>query len=458
MDWQNTKFLIVGLGRSGRGAADLILRFGGKPAGYDKAEPEAIDAKQFMEWEAEGASFSYGEPDDALLDGIDIVVVSPGVTVLHALVVAAKEREVPVISEIELAYRAAECPIIAVTGTNGKSTTTSLIGEILKREGRRVAVAGNIGRPLTDVVGPFRDYDYIVAEVSSFQLETIDRFRPKAGVLLNLTDDHLDRHGTFEDYAAIKARLFENQTETDAAILNYDDPAVRRIGNALKSRVLWFSRGVGGNLPGVSLTYGEIRSKIDDEEELVGLERDITIPGPHNRMNALASVAAAKVMDVPSKVIRETLQTFPGLEHRLERVRMVRAVTFINDSKATNVDSVYHALQSFDSPIIWIAGGRPKKPEFERLVDLVNIHVRSMVLIGEARKMLDLTFEHFSDRYYADTMEKAVTLAYRIARPGDIVLLSPGCASFDMFDSFEHRGRVFKDAVHALEEREKQDE
>ncbi len=457
MDWQSAQFLILGLGRSGRGAIDLILRFGGKPAGYDRTPPGAADAKQFAEWEEEGARFSYGEPDEALLNDIDIVVVSPGITALHVLVAAAGKRGIPVIAEIELAYRAADCPIIAVTGTNGKSTTTSLIGEILKREGRRVAVAGNIGRPLTDVVGPYRDYDFIVAEISSFQLETIDRFRPKVAVLLNLTDDHLDRHGTFENYGSIKARLFENQNETDAAILNYDDPAVRRIGNKLKGRVLWFSRGVGGNLPGVSLTYGEIRSRIDEDEELVGLERDIAMPGPHNRMNALAAVAAAKVMDVPGKVIRETLQTFPGLEHRLERVRMIRAVTFINDSKATNVDSVYYALQSFDSPIIWIAGGRPKKPEFERLVDLVNIHVRAMVLIGEARKMLDLTFEHFSDRYYADTMEKAVTLAYRMARPGEIVLLSPGCASFDMFDNFERRGDAFKAAVHALEEREKQD-
>ncbi|NNE07407.1 MAG: UDP-N-acetylmuramoyl-L-alanine--D-glutamate ligase, partial [Gemmatimonadetes bacterium] len=302
MEWRSTQFLILGLGRSGRGAIDLLLRFGGQPAGYDRTPPGAADAKQFAAWEEEGARFFYGEPDEALLNDIDIVVVSPGLTTEHTLVAAAKERGIPVISEIELAYRAADCPIIAVTGTNGKSTTTSLIGEIMKREGRRVAVAGNIGRPLTDVVGPHRDYDLIVAEISSFQLETIDRFRPKTAVLLNLTDDHLDRHGSFENYASIKARLFENQDETDAAILNYDDPAVRRIGNTLKSRVLWFSREVGGNLPGVSLTYGEIRSKMDDEEELVGLERDIAIPGPHNRMNALASVAAAKVMDVPNKV------------------------------------------------------------------------------------------------------------------------------------------------------------
>jgi UDP-N-acetylmuramoylalanine--D-glutamate ligase len=456
-DWKNETHLVLGLARSGRGAVDLLLRLGSRPRGYDAKEPSEETAARLREWEGEGARFHFGEPDPGLLEGVDRVVVSPGFRLDHPLLRAAESRGAEVLSEIELAYRLTDAPIVAISGTNGKSTTTTLIGEILKAEGRRVAVAGNIGRALCDAVGPYRDYDIIVAEISSFQLETIRSFRPKVAVLLNITEDHLDRHGDFDEYARLKARLFENQREGDSAILNYDDPSCRKLVRNEAPATLWVSQSFFGRIPGVYLRYGEILSTLAGEE-LVALERDITIPGPHNRTNALASVAAAKVLGVPNAVIRETLRAFPGLEHRLEKVASLNGIAFVNDSKATNVDSVYVALQSYDVPIVWIAGGRPKKPSFEKLRDLVAIHVRAMILIGEARRLLDEAFPHVSERYYANSMEQAVLIAYRVARKGDVVLLSPGCTSFDMFRDFEERGRVFKDAVGRLALREKHDE
>ena len=456
MDWKKDRFLVLGLARSGRGAVDLLLRLGSAPLAYDRKEPDAAAAPRFRAWEEEGARFAFGEPDARLLDGIDRVVASPGFRLDHPLMREAFARKIEVLSEIELAFRATDVPFVAISGTNGKSTTTTLIGEILKKDGRRVAVAGNIGRPLCDAVGPHRDYDVVVVEVSSFQLETVHSFRPRVAVLLNITEDHLDRHGDFAEYARLKARLFENQREEDTAILNYDDPACRGLKRNEAPATLWISSTIFGRLPGVYLRYGEILSTRGGEE-LVALERDITIPGPHNRTNALAAVAAAKVLGVPNAVIRETLREFPGLEHRIERVAIVNGISFINDSKATNVDSVYVALQSFDVPIVWIAGGRPKKPDFERLRDLVSIHVRAMVLIGEARPLLEKAFPDVRERYFAGSMEQAVLVGYRTARKGDVVLLSPGCTSFDMFTDYEERGRVFKEAVQRLAEREQHD-
>ncbi|MFH1679026.1 MAG: UDP-N-acetylmuramoyl-L-alanine--D-glutamate ligase [Candidatus Eisenbacteria bacterium] len=456
-DWKRERYLVLGMARSGRAAVDLLLRLGSSPAGYDREEPSAEEAGKLREWEGEGASFFHGGPEPRLLDGVDRVVVSPGFALDHPLVREASARGIEVLSEIELAFRVADRPIVAVSGTNGKSTTTRLIGEILAKDGRRAVVAGNIGRPLCDAVGPYRDPDILVVEISSFQLETIHGFRPRVAVLLNITEDHLDRHGSFEEYARLKARLFENQGEGDTAVLNYDDPACRALKRNEDPATVWISRSFFGRIPGVYLRFGEILSTLGGEE-LVGLERDITIPGPHNRTNALASVAAAKVLGVPNAVIRETLREFPGLEHRLERAAILNGIAFINDSKATNVESVAVALQSFDAPIVWIAGGRPKKPSFEKLRDLVSIHVRGMVLIGEARRLIDEAFPEVTERYYANSMEQAVLLAYRVARKGDVVLLSPGCTSFDMFRDFEERGRVFKEAVRALVERERHDD
>ncbi|MBN1826028.1 MAG: UDP-N-acetylmuramoyl-L-alanine--D-glutamate ligase [Candidatus Eisenbacteria bacterium] len=451
--------LVLGLARSGRGAVDLLLRLGTPPIGYDQRRPEDDEQRERIRlWESEGARFLFGEPDASMLSGVDRVVVSPGLPPGHLLLEEARRRGVEIIAEIELAFRVMDARLTAVTGTNGKSTTTTLIGEILKRDGRRTAVAGNIGRPLCDAVGPYRDFDEIVAEISSFQLEGVERFRPRLSVLLNVTEDHLDRHGTFEEYLRLKGRVFENQREGDWAVLNYDDPACRRMVRKGGARTAWISRTAQGGFPGVYLRYGEILSTLGGDEELVGLERDIAVPGPHNRTNALAATAIAKILGVPNNVIRTTLREFPGLEHRLERVETVRGIHFINDSKATNVESVYYALQSFDAPIVWIAGGRPKKPTFDTLRDLVAIHVRSMVLIGEARRLLEEAFPDVSDRYYADSMEQAVRIAYRVARKGDVVLLSPGCTSFDWYHDFEERGRDFKSEVRALAEREKHDE
>lgn len=408
-----SRALVLGLARSGRAAVSALRRGGVAVAAHDS--DTGLDIGHV------DADVQLGEWDDRLLGGVDLVVKSPGVPAEAAPVVAARNAGIPVISEIELGARLLPNPIVGITGTNGKTTTTALLGAILEAAGRPVEVAGNIGRPLTSLVGTSDPSAWVVCELSSFQLEDIDTLRPHVAVLVNLEPDHVDRHGTFDAYAAAKLRAFENQTADDTAVVPRGFPAVPGNGRRLE-----FSA--------------------DDP-----LPAEPRIPGAHNRENAAAATAAARAIGVPDEAIAHALVAFPGVEHRIEPVAEVRGVRYVNDSKATNVAAALRALAAFaGSPKHVILGGRGKAEPYAPLAAALEGSDRAYV-IGEAAPELATALRaarvHVTE---AGDLERAVRAAADTARPGDVVLLSPACASFDQFRDFEHRGEEFRRLVAKL--------
>ncbi len=440
------RVLVVGLGRSGVAAARLMQEKGARVTVTDRKDAEAL--KGPMEALA-GLPVEFqlgGHRVDALLP-TDLVVISPGVPVDDPLIQAAEEQKIPVIGEIELAADFIHSPILAITGTNGKSTTTTLVGEILKTAGKKVFVGGNLGRPLSDAAA-VPDWDFVVAEVSSFQLERVKTFHPRIGVYLNLTPDHLDRHGSMEAYAALKARLFENQKPEDFAVLNDDDPEVSRIGLSIRSHTVSFSRKHAVQ-PGVYIDGQDIISTVRKKTS-VFKKNSLRLKGVHNLENVLAAVSAAQLAGCDDHPIAETLGRFSGLEHRLEWVQERSGVHYINDSKGTNVGAAIRSLESFSEPIIWIAGGREKGADFSVLRHAVQSHVRRAILYGEARDKMAAALEGTARIDEVKKLSDAVALAVSVAVPGEVVLLSPACASFDQFRNYEERGYVFKEAVKNL--------
>jgi UDP-N-acetylmuramoylalanine--D-glutamate ligase len=440
--------LVVGLARSGAAAVELLVEAGCSVTATDLRAEGAlpIDAGALGE---RGVRLVLGEHPTELLDGVDLVVVSPGVPSTAPLVTEAGRRGTHVIGELELAYRASSGRWLAVTGTNGKSTTTALLGELVATTGRPSVVAGNIGIALSSEVTRVPADGLIVAEVSSFQLDTIDTFRPRVAVLLNITEDHLDRYDSFDDYARSKKRVFMNQRSDDFAVLNVDDPRVESLASDVRATVIPVSttREVQD---GVFVRRGSIVSRMGDEEREIVEAARLLIPGPHNLANAVAAVAAASAIGVDAASAAEALTRFEPLEHRMEPVAEHRGVRYVNDSKATNVDSVMYALSSYEAPIVLIAGGRAKGAEFERLAHLVSERVKAAILIGEAAPTIERAFAGRTEVERAGSLGEAVRAAAALALPGDVVLLSPACASFDMFDDFEDRGRAFKAEVEAL--------
>lgn len=442
------RVLVVGLARSGLAAVDLLLRSGASVVATDLRSADELGIESLSS-DAREAELRLGEQGPELLEGIDLVVLSPGVPLDSAIPAAARATGTPMIGELELAYRHSRGDWLAVTGTNGKTTTTALLGELAKTTGREVAVAGNIGLALSGEVERMPENGLIVAEVSSFQLDTIDTFRPNVAVLLNITADHLDRYDSFEAYARSKARVFENQDAGDYAVLNYDDDRVAAMAGTLAATVIPFSarREVAD---GVFLRGGTIVSQVEGtEREIVDAGR-LGIPGPHNLSNALAATAAAAAVGVAPEDAARVLVTFRSLPHRLEEVAVAGGVRYVNDSKATNVDSVTFALRSFDAPIVLIAGGKDKGTDFSPLRELVAERVKHVVLIGETTDKLERQLAGTATIERASSMDDAVRRAGEAASSGEVVLLSPACASFDMFDDFEDRGRSFKRAVDAL--------
>ena len=435
--------LVVGAARSGVAAARLLARHGldvrvcdAKPAA---AMPEAVGAL------AEAGAEARWQADTAdMLEGRDFVVWSPGIPDRHPIAESARRRGIPLLSELELGFLAAHAPLVCVTGTNGKSTTTDLIGHLLRASGREVAVCGNIGRPICDVAESVSAAGLLVVEVSSFQLETVARLRPFVAVWLNLTPDHLDRHGDLARYGALKQRLFERQGEGDYAVWNADDAEVvaRRTGAAA-----WLE--FSAHAPVASGAYaadGTLTLAWRGGSERLMAARALGIPGPHNLANSLAALAAVLPLEIAPGTLREALQAYRGLEHRLERVAVVNGVAFVNDSKATNASSLEVALQSFEVPVVLIAGGRDKGQDFTPLAGQVRAATRAVVLIGEGAETMARAWKG-ADVRRAGTLAEAVDLAYNLAGPGGTVLLSPGCASFDMFHDYEDRGRRFKAEV-----------
>jgi UDP-N-acetylmuramoylalanine--D-glutamate ligase len=440
---------VVGLARSGISAAQLIHRLGGRVLASDSAARASLPA-DVWQLQREGCRlWTGGHPAEAF-DGADLVVVSPGVPLTLPALSGVRGRGVPVIGELELGWLVMEADLIAITGTNGKTTTTALTGELLRSEARPTLVAGNIGTPLCEHALDFPADGLVVAEVSSFQLESTARFRPRVAAVLNITPDHLDRHGSVEGYMEAKARIFANQTAADCAVLNADDPVTAGLAARAAGRILWFSR-LRPQEHGVFVGDGWILAKLDGHVEPICPITEITLRGLHNVENVLAATACALWTGMAPEAIRRGIAGFRGVEHRIERVRDDRGVVFYNDSKGTNVASTIKALESFTEPVVLIAGGKGKGQDFSPLADAARGRVRHAILIGVDRdKLRGPLAAAGASTEDAVSMEEAVELAAVAARAGDVVLLSPACASFDMFDNFEHRGRVFKAAVRAL--------
>ena len=362
-----------------------------------------------------------------------------------------KESGREVISEVELAYRLTGTPIVAITGTNGKTTTTALTGEIFRRLGRNTHVAGNIGTPLIDAAVFSQPSDILVAEISSFQLEGIRDFKPRAAAVLNITPDHLDRHKTFDNYKALKARVYENQEPDDFAVLNADDPAAASMADGCRARVLYFSRKRIMDT-GAFVEKGYIIIKRGKSSERICKASDLRILGDHNLENALAAAALAWSMEVPVKAIGDALKSFEGVEHRLEYVDTVNGVVYINDSKGTNPDASARAVKAMDRPIVLIAGGYDKGGDFDEFVDGFGDKVKGVVLLGATAEKLKSSCRRvgLNNIYMVKNMREAVERAALMAKEGDAVLLSPACASWDMYKNFEERGKDFKEAVGML--------
>jgi len=452
MKVEKKRVLVVGMARSGIAAAQLLLNHGALPMLYDAKKAEAF-GQDLVALHETACEFHLGEDPMPLLDRSDLVVISPGVPIDAPIVKAARERAIPLVGELELAYSLMQGDVLAISGTNGKTTTVTLLGKMFENAGRIVHVAGNIGYPLSLVALNSKKGDVAVVEVSSFQLESIKTFHPCVAALLNITEDHLNRHGTMEQYTRLKQRIFENQTQDDVAVLNLDDPALVKMADKVRARVAFFSR-TQSVANGACVEDGKIVWRWDGLTKPICDADQILIPGPHNLENALAATAMAAVRGVPPAVIRHTLQSFTGVEHRIEKVRVLEGVTYINDSKGTNVDSTIKAVQSMKAPTVLILGGYDKHTDFMPLCKeiVASAIISHVVAMGQTARQITQTLEEagYCSVTQAYSMEDAIEKARRLAISGGNVLLSPACASFDMFRDFEHRGQVFKEIVTAL--------
>jgi len=450
------RIAVLGFARSGRALAEALVERGVSVVVSDsKTEAELSDVEGLRR---RGVEFFLGSSGTEFLEGAEWLAVSPGVPLTIPAVTAARERGLPVLAEVEVAYRIAESESpegnrwIAITGTNGKSTTTAWIAEILKRAGRPVALAGNIGAPLSGFLAGREARDY-VCELSSFQLEAIDRFRPHVAVLTNITPDHLDRYASFEDYAAAKARIFARQLPEDFAVVNADDPVSAAIEPPSR-RVLFSRRGKPeGRGPAAWLEGDEIFWGEGESRRSVLAASELALPGAHNLENALAALAAAECLGTSPAATLDTLTRFDGLPHRSELVAECGGVRWVNDSKGTNVDASMKSLEGFaDGTVILILGGRDKHGDFAPLAELAAKRARLVLTIGEAAETIEKSLAGKAPFERRSTMEQAVARAAEVARPGDTVLLSPACASFDQYRNFEERGRHFAALARATAE------
>ncbi len=450
---------VVGLGRSGIGAARLLAGRGTRVTVTDCRKAEKLtDAAALL---PTGVSLVTGGHPASVFEDSDMVVVSPGVPTDTEQLKTCRARGIPVIGELELAYRFTDLPFIAITGTNGKSTVTSMVGEMINASDSSSAfVGGNLGNSLCEGLAkmeqeeiPRQDWpNWIVAEVSSFQLETTELFRPKVAAVLNISPDHLDRYSSMDEYISTKANIFKQQTKQDSLVLNADDPVVSSFAASTPNKVAWFGLGPdAGRREGIFLRNREIHFRLNGRQGKIIHQNSIRIKGTHNLENAMAAACLSLLAGVRPGVVADVLREFPGLEHRVEFFTdSINGVTYVNDSKGTNVGAVEKSLQSFSEPVILIAGGVDKKSDFSLLLSEVSKRVKTLVLIGEAAEKMAAVLGNESPVIFAHDIDDAVQKAQRTAVKGDVVLLSPACASFDMFANFEDRGNHFKDAVKRL--------
>ena len=451
MELKNKKVLVIGLGKTGIASAQFAASRGAAVTVTD-AKPEADLREALGALAGLPLRVFAGGADAALVTDQDLVVPSPGVPPFNPLIREAERRGIPVVSETELAFRFLRVPVIAITGTNGKTTVTTLVGHILAKAGKRAFVGGNIGSPLIGYVGGPQGDDWAVLELSSFQLQRVEMFRARVAVLLNTAPDHLDYHADYAEYCRAKERIFENQQPDDLAVLNADEPGSAELAGRLKARVSYFSStGVPGE--GMGLRGREIVYRTGGREVETYPLSMIRIPGRHNAENVMAAVMAARYAGCTPAAIAEAVGSFAGLAHRIEFAGEKGGVAFYDDSKGTNVSAVMRALEAFEAPVILLLGGRDKNGDFETLEPLIRRRVKEMVLFGEARGRIGERIGGIVKTETAATLVEAVRTAYDDATPGDVVLLSPGCASFDEFRSYAHRGDVFKETVNRLEDR-----
>jgi UDP-N-acetylmuramoylalanine--D-glutamate ligase len=448
LDVANKRVLVVGLGKSGVASA-LFLKARGARVTVSDAKTQDQLAEEIPVLLDQGISVETGGHGERTFRGQDLIVVSPGVPVDAAPLVQARSLGEAVIGEVELAARFLAGRILAITGSNGKTTTTTLTGEILSAGGRKNVVGGNIGTPAISLVERTNPDTLVVLEISSFQLETIETFRPKVAVVLNVTPDHLDRHRTFETYLNAKARIFENQQADDFAVLNADDPSCVQLGQCTRAQIFWFSRTreVGA---GAYVSDGRILFRDAQGQREIMLVSEIPLKGAHNVENVLAAVCAGALMGCEPRQIAKAVREFKAVEHRLEFVASIRGVDYYNDSKATNVDATIKALESFPANIHLILGGKDKGSDYSVLNDLLRQRVKRVYTIGAAAAKIESQIKDAAEVVHAETLENAVKRAAASATSGDIVLLAPACASFDQFKSYEHRGRLFKEVVKGL--------
>jgi len=448
MELNGKRVLVVGLGRSGVASA-LFLQSRGARVTVSDAKSEDQLREQIPTLLDAGIAVETGAHGERTFRNQDLIVVSPGVPVDAEPLVQARALGQPVIGEIELASQFLSGPIVAITGSNGKTTTTTLVGDIIAASGYKTLVGGNIGTPAISLAEQATPETTIVLEVSSFQLETIRTFRPKVAVVLNVTPDHLDRHGTFAAYVNAKARIFENQQADDFAVLNADDPTCVELANRTRAQVFWFSREREME-SGAFVRDGHIIFRRNRSVQTILSVSEIPLKGSHNLENILAAVCAAALMGCAAEKIRAAIVNFKAVEHRLEYVATIGGVEYYNDSKATNVDATMKALQSFPANIHLILGGKDKGSDYTVLNNLLRERVKSVYTIGAAAEKIQSHIKGTTQIVSSGTIESAVKQASAAGRPGDVVLLAPACASFDQFQNYEHRGRVFKELVGQL--------
>lgn len=442
------KVLVFGSGISGIGAVKLLEDHGAEVVLYDGNE--SLDQASLREQLGEKTTIVLGEFPEHLLEELDLVVLSPGVPTDLPVILAMKEHGIQVIGEVELAYAFGKGDVLAITGTNGKTTTTSLLGEIMKCHQEEVFVVGNIGNPYTVAAGQMTERSVAVAEMSSFQLESIETFRPKVSAILNFTPDHLNRHHTMEAYVEAKKQIAKNQTAEDYCVLNYEDERTKAFGEEVKAQVLYFSSAHKLER-GIYLDDGKMIYK-NPEEEIVCHVDELQILGIHNYENVMAAVAMAAVYGVPMDTIRKAILAFKGVEHRIEYVTEKDGVVYYNDSKGTNPDAAIKGIQAMNRKTVLIGGGYDKNSEYTEWIQAFDGKVKQLILIGATREKIAQDAEKcgFHDYVFADTFEEAVLLATKTAKSGEAVLLSPACASWGMFPNYEVRGEKFKEIVNSL--------
>lgn len=453
MDYGEKNILVLGAGSSGIGAAWVLAQFHANVVLNDY-KPVEFESSTRKKLDDAGVTIITGRQDNSLLNGVDRIVISPGIALSIPIVQEAFNRHIEVVSEVELAYDVCKSPILGVTGTNGKTTTTTLLTQVMESTRLPIKVGGNIGDSLSEAAFNMPEGGYLIAELSSYQLETIKSFCPLGAIVLNVTPDHLARHKTMENYAAAKARIFMNQNAENFVVLNDDDPIVRAMKKDAHSKILSISQHhkveCGAYFEGntcYAVLDGNVISVIDTEQ--------IHIKGAHNIENILSVIALTYALGVDVERIKRTIENFHGVEHRLERVTTIHDVTFYNDSKATNTDSVVKALDAFDKPVILLAGGHDKMTPLEDFMNVVKENTKEVIFMGEAAERFEsvATKVGVTNIHRAQSMKEAVELGYKLAEPSDIVLLSPACSSFDWYSCFEERGDDFKKCVKELEER-----